>query len=84
MPPKPDPDRELTEEQRVFADQIGEMTDVQALRDLWPDAKALDMVSELAWRAVEVENLAERAERREDDNIETVTPEVEPDGVPAD
>lgn len=81
MPPKPDPDRELTDEQRVFADQIGEMTDVQALRDLWTDAKALDMVSELAWRAVEVENLVERAEcRGQDDNIETVTPEVVTDG----
>jgi phage recombination protein Bet len=78
MPPKPDPDRELSEEQKVFADQIAVMTDVQALRDLWRDAQALDMVSELAWRAVEVERIAEQT--HDDDGIETVTPEVVSDG----
>lgn len=81
MPPKPDPDRELSEEQKAFADQISEMTDVQALRDLWRDAQDLDMVSELAWRAVEVERIAEQAN---DDGIETVTPEVVSDGDAAD
>ncbi|MGP9720929.1 MULTISPECIES: phage recombination protein Bet [unclassified Corynebacterium] len=88
MPPKPDPDRQLTEDQRVFAEQIEGMTDVQALRGLWRDAQALDMVSELAWRAVAVENLAERAGRLDggeedtppDDGIETVNPEVVTDG----
>lgn len=82
MPPKPDPDRELSEEQTAFAAQISEMTDVQALRDLWRDAQTLDMVSELAWRAVEVERIAEQT--HDDDGIETVDPEVVSDGDAAD
>lgn len=85
MPPKPDPDRELSEDQKVFAEQIAGMFDVQALRGLWKDAQALDMVSELTWRAVDVENMADRADRRDaDDEPETVTPEVVDDGDTAD
>lgn len=79
MPPKPDPERKLNEDQQAFSEKIHGMFDVAALRALWKEAQPLDMMSELAWRAVEVENLADRADRREssaDEGIETVTPEV--------
>ena len=79
MPPKPDPERKLNEDQQAFSEKIHGMFDVAALRALWKEAQPLDMMSELAWRAVEVENLADRADRREssaNEGIETVTPEV--------
>lgn len=85
MPPQPDPDRKLSEDQQLFLDMINDLFDVTELRALWKEAQILDMVSELAWRAVEVENLADRAGRREskseDEGIETVTPEVVDDAA---
>lgn len=80
MPPKPDPDRELTAEQREFVDMLHEIYDAAELRALWPEAKKLDLVSEIAWWAVEAENIAERGGRRTEEEPETVDAEVVTDG----
>lgn len=80
MPPKPDPDRDLTEDQREFMDMIHEIYDAGELRKLWKAAQDLDLVSELAWWAVEAENIAERGGRRAEAEPETVDAEVVTDG----
>jgi phage recombination protein Bet len=80
MPPKPDPDRDLTEDQREFMDMIHDIYDAGELRALWPEAQKLDLVSELAWWAVEAENIAERGGRRAEEEPETVDAEVVTDG----
>jgi phage recombination protein Bet len=76
MPPKPDPDRTLNEDQQEFMDMIHEIYDAGELRKLWKAAQDLDLVSELAWWAVEAENIAERGGRRAEAEPETVDAEV--------